>query len=60
MYKAVWSRYQPQPWHNGIISIPQVTVTSQILGQLGQCEGIRVQPYALETAYQWLKHFVYV
>jgi hypothetical protein len=27
---------------------------------LGQCNSIRVQPYSLETAYQWLKHFVYV
>ncbi len=30
------------------------------LGQLGRCNGLRVQPYALETAYQWLKHFLYV
>jgi hypothetical protein len=44
----------------GIIFTPQVTLTSQIWGQLGRCNGIWVQPYALETAYQWLKHFVYV
>jgi hypothetical protein len=37
-----------------------VALTSQIWGQLGRCNGIRVQPYDLETAYQWLKHFVYV
>jgi hypothetical protein len=30
------------------------------LGQLGQCNGIRLYPYALETAYQWLKHLIYV
>ncbi len=36
-----------------------MALTSQIWGQLGRCNGIRVQPYALETAYQWLKHFVY-
>ncbi len=33
---------------------------SQIWGQLGRCNGIRVQLFALETADQWLKHFVYV
>ena len=32
----------------------------QIWGQLGQFYGIWLQPYAVETAYQWLKHFVYV
>jgi hypothetical protein len=37
-----------------------VALTSQIWGQLGRCNGIRVQPYAFETAYQWLKHFEYV
>ncbi len=37
-----------------------MALTSQICGQLGQCNGIRVQPYALETAYQWLIHFVCV
>ncbi len=36
-----------------------MALTSQIWGQLGWCSSIRVQPYALETAYQWLKHFVY-
>ncbi len=44
----------------GIISTPQVDLNSQIWGQLGRCNGIRVLPYALETAYQWLKHFLYV
>ncbi len=34
--------------------------TSQIWGQLGRCNRIGVQPYALETAYKWLKNFVYV
>jgi hypothetical protein len=37
-----------------------MALTSQLWGQLGQCNGIRVHPYALETAYQWLQHFVYV
>ncbi len=37
---------------------PQVTLTSQIWGQLGQGNGIRLHPHALETAYQWLKHFI--
>ena len=60
MYEAVWSRYQPQPWRYGIIFTPQVTLTSQILGQLGRCNCIRVHPYSLETAYQWLEHFIYV
>ena len=35
------------------------TLNSQILGQLGQCNGIRVHPHAFDSAYQWLKHFVY-
>ncbi len=60
MYEAVWGRYQPQPCGYPIILIPQVTLISQIWGQLGWCNGIRVHPYALEPAYQWLKHFVYV
>ncbi len=29
-------------------------------GQLGWCNGLRVHPYALETAYKRLKHFAYV
>ena len=33
-----------------IISTPQVTQNPQIWGQLGQCNGISVQPYAIETA----------
>jgi hypothetical protein len=37
-----------------------VVASFTIWGQLGQCNGIRVQPYALDIAYQWLKHFVYV
>ncbi len=37
-----------------------MSLTSHIWGQLGRCNSIRVQPYALETAYQWLKHFLYV
>jgi hypothetical protein len=37
-----------------------VDLNSQIWGQRGQCNGIRVDPYALETAYQRLKHFAYV
>ena len=39
---------------------PQATKNSQIWGQLGRYSSIRVHPHALETAYQWLKHFVYV
>ncbi len=59
MYEVVWGGYQPQPWSCGIISTPQVNLNPQIWGQLGQCNGIRVQPYANETAYQCLKHFAY-
>jgi hypothetical protein len=29
-----------------------VHLNPQIVGQLGRCDGLRVQPYALETAYQ--------
>ncbi len=32
--EAVWGGYQPQPWHNGIISTPQVTQKFKIWGQL--------------------------
>jgi hypothetical protein len=60
MYEAVWSEYQPQPWCFCNIFTPQVTLSPQIWGQLGQCNGIRVQPCVLETAYQMLKHFVHV
>ena len=45
-------------WHHS--HSPQVTLTSQIWGQLGQCNSIRVHPYSLETTYQWFKHFIYV
>ncbi len=37
-----------------------MALTSQIWGQHGRCNGIRVQSYYLETSYQWLKHFIYV
>ncbi len=60
MYEVVWSGHQPHPWHCGIISTPQVNLNPQIWRQLGRCKGIRVQPYALETAYPCLKHFGYV
>ena len=30
-----------------------------IWGQLGLCNSIRVQPYALETVYQCLKNLIY-
>ena len=58
IYEVVWCEYQPQPWRCDIISPPQVKLISQIWGQLGQCNCIRVQPYALETSYQCLQHFV--
>ncbi len=60
MYEVVWGGCQPQPWRYGIISNPQVTLSLQILGQPGHCNGIRVHPYALETAHQRLKHVAYV
>ena len=60
MYEVVWGGYQPHPWCYGIIFTPQVTLNTQIWGQLGQCSCIKVPPYAFETAYQWLKHCVYV
>ncbi len=59
MYEVVWGGYQPQPWRNDIISTPQVIMSPQIWGRLGWCNGIMVHPYALETAYQLLKHFSY-
>ncbi len=43
-----------------IISTPQVNLNPQIWGQLGRCNGIMMQIISLETAYQWLNHFVYV
>ncbi len=60
MWEAVWGGYQPQPWYNGIISTPQVTQNSRIEGNLGLCNGMRMHPYALGTAYKYLKHLVYV
>ena len=42
------------------MTLCQVNLNPQIWWQLGRCNGIRVQLYSLETAYQWLKHFVYV
>jgi hypothetical protein len=46
MYEVVQGGYQePQPWRYGIILIPQVTlVNSQIWGQIGQCNNIKVHP----------------
>ena len=60
MYQAIWGGYQPQPSCFSIISTPQVNLTFQIWGQLVRCNGIRVQPYALEATYEWLKQFIYV
>ena len=60
MYEVVWVGCQPQPWSCGIISTPQWELNPQIWGQHGQCNGIRVQPYAIETACQCLKHFVWL
>ena len=61
MYEVVyWGGYQPQPRCYGIIPTQQATQNSQILGQLGPWNVIRVHPYGLETAYSWLKHFVYI
>ncbi len=44
----------------GIIFTLQVTHNSKIEGNLGLCNGVRVHSYALETAYQYLKHLFYV
>ncbi len=60
MCEEVWGGYQPQLWRYDVIFTPQVTLTYQIWGELGPCNSIRVQPYALETTYQCLKHFIYV
>ncbi len=60
MYEAVWGEYQPQTWCYGTISTSQVDLTFHICSQLGWCNSIRVQPCALETAYQWLKLVLYV
>ncbi len=59
MYEVVWGGYHSHPWHYGIIFTSRVTLSPQIWGQPGRCNGIRVQPYAHETAYQWLKHSSY-
>jgi hypothetical protein len=45
---------------NGIISTPQLTQYPKIGGNLGLCNDIRVHSYALEAAYLYLKHLVYV
>jgi hypothetical protein len=60
MYGAIWGGNQPQPWRYGIISTPQVKLTSQIWGQLGLCNRKRVQPYALEMAYQYGSNTLYM
>ncbi len=49
MYEEVWGGCQPQSWRYDIIFTPQVALTDQIWGQLGPCNSIRVQAYALET-----------
>ncbi len=50
---TVNSKYDNQQGYNEWIMSPQ------IWGRLGRCNGIRVHLYSLETAYQWLKPFVY-
>ena len=50
---TVNSKYDNQQGYN------KWTMSPQIWGRLGQCNGIRVHPYSLETAYQLLKPFVY-
>ena len=59
-WEAVWGGYRPQTWCYDIIFTPQVNLNSQIWGQFGWWNDIRVPPYGLETACQWLKHFVCV
>ena len=60
MYKEVWGVYRPQSWGYDVTFTPQVTLMYQICGQFGPCNSIRVQPYALEAAYQCLKLFIYM
>ena len=59
MYEVVWGRYRPQPWHHSIISTSPVNLNPQIWGH-GRFKGIWVHRYAIEIAYKWLKHFLYV
>jgi hypothetical protein len=51
---------QPQTWPNDIIFTPQVTwIPKSGVNLAGvNCNGIRVHPNALETAYLWLKHVI--
>ncbi len=51
MEDVVWSECQPQSWCCVIIYNCQVNLNPQIWSQFGWCNGIRVQPYALQTAY---------
>jgi hypothetical protein len=45
---------------NSMISTLQLTQNFKIGGKLGLCNDTRVHSYALETAYLYLKHLVYV
>ena len=60
IWEALWGGSQPQPWCYDIIHNPQANLNSQIWGKPGRWHGIKVHAYGLETAYQWLKHFVHV
>ncbi len=54
-----WSEVDVSLNHDvmAVFSTPQENLNSQNSGKLGLCNGVRVQPYALETAYQCLKHW---
>ena len=58
MYEEVWGGYRHQWWRYDITFTPQVTLTYENWMQLGPCNSIKVQPYALETAYKYLNHFI--
>ena len=60
MFAGVWDGYQPQTWCYDIISTPQVTSWIPKSGANLAGGMLYKPPYAFATAYQWLKHCVYV
>ena len=59
MWEVAWDGSQFQLWRYDIVPTPQGTWIHKSGCQLARCNGIRVHPNAIETAYQWLKHSVY-
>ncbi len=60
MWDAVWSCFQPQPWHHSIIHVQSYPIFLNSGPHLHKCYSVRVHPYGPSQHIKVLKHFVYI